>query len=69
MFGFRLELWALLPILTLLILAVRSASASPLRRALEIHDSVRVLAAYGVLSGVAAVATGGLIFSQSLNGS
>eukprot|EP00913_Durusdinium_trenchii_P002194 g2026.t1 len=43
---------------------VRSAAASPLRKALEVHDSLRVLAAYGVLSGLAAVLTGGFIYSE-----
>ncbi|CAK9072429.1 unnamed protein product [Durusdinium trenchii] len=60
----RLELWAALPVLGGLILAVRSAAASPLRKALEVHDSLRVLAAYGVLSGLAAVLTGGFIYSE-----
>lgn len=60
----RLELWAALPLLAVFILAVRSAAASPLRKALEAHDTLRVLATYGVLSVVAAVATGGLIYSE-----
>eukprot|EP00438_Fugacium_kawagutii_P026538 Skav209497 [mRNA] locus=scaffold1892:330281:335623:+ [translate_table: standard] len=60
----RFELWALVPVLAALILAVRSAAASPLRKALEVHDTLSVLAAYGVLSSVAAVATGTLIYSE-----
>lgn len=60
----RSELWAALPVLLLLLFAVRSAAASPLRRALEAHDTLRVLAAYGVLSGIAAAVTGALIYGE-----
>ncbi|CAE7272558.1 unnamed protein product [Symbiodinium natans] len=60
----RKELWAALPVLLLLIFAVRSAAASPLRRALEAHENLRVLAAYGGLSGVAAAVTGAAIYGE-----
>lgn len=60
----RLELWAALPVMVVLIFSVRSAAASPLRKALEVHDSLSVLAAYGVLSGVAAAVTGGFIYGE-----
>ncbi|OLQ02279.1 hypothetical protein AK812_SmicGene14890 [Symbiodinium microadriaticum] len=60
----RSELWAALPVLLLLLFTVRSAAASPLRRALEAHDTLRVLAAYGVLSGIAAAVTGALIYGE-----
>ncbi|CAJ1353663.1 unnamed protein product [Effrenium voratum] len=60
----KLEHLAAFPVLSLLILAVRSAAASPLRKALEVHDTLSVLAAYGVLSGLAASITGGLIYGE-----
>ncbi|CAE8623014.1 unnamed protein product, partial [Polarella glacialis] len=47
----RLELWVALPGLAALVMGVRSSASTPLRRALEAHDNLSVLASYGVLSG------------------
>eukprot|EP00930_Biecheleria_cincta_P096980 TRINITY_DN88740_c0_g1_i1.p1 TRINITY_DN88740_c0_g1~~TRINITY_DN88740_c0_g1_i1.p1 ORF type:complete len:548 (-),score=131.67 TRINITY_DN88740_c0_g1_i1:27-1616(-) len=60
----RLELWAALPILAVLIVGVRSAASAPLRRALEAHDNLSVLASYGAMSGAAATLTGGFVYSE-----
>jgi len=60
----RSELWAALACITVLLLGVRSAAAMPLRRALEVHDNLSVLAAYGLVSSVVASVTGGLVYGE-----
>eukprot|EP00931_Biecheleriopsis_adriatica_P079776 TRINITY_DN53124_c0_g1_i1.p1 TRINITY_DN53124_c0_g1~~TRINITY_DN53124_c0_g1_i1.p1 ORF type:complete len:473 (+),score=116.53 TRINITY_DN53124_c0_g1_i1:36-1421(+) len=60
----RTELWAALPVLVVLIAGVRSAASMPLRRALEAHDNLTVLAFYGAMSGAAAMLSGVLIYSE-----
>lgn len=57
-------IWASLVVVTLLLLAVRSAAATPLRKAIEVHDHLSVLASYGLLSGVAAATTGGVVYGE-----
>lgn len=60
----RPDLWVLAPSLLLLIFGVRSAAASPLRRAMEVHDTLSVLTNYGAVSSFAAMMTGGLIYGE-----
>lgn len=60
----RPAIWASLVVVALLLIAVRSASATPLRKAIEVHDHLSVLASYGLLSGVAAATTGGLVYGE-----
>jgi len=50
--------------LMVLILGLRSAAAPPLRRAMELHDNLNVLASYGVISGGAAALTGGFVYGE-----
>lgn len=44
---------------------MRTAAAVPLRHALEMHDPLSVLSAYGTLSSIAALLTGILIFGEN----
>jgi len=60
----RPVIWVSLVVVTLLLLAVRSAAATPLRKAIEVHDHLSVLASYGLLSGVAAATTGGVVYGE-----
>mmetsp|Transcript_41272 Transcript_41272/g.81448 ORF Transcript_41272/g.81448 Transcript_41272/m.81448 type:complete len:491 (+) Transcript_41272:34-1506(+) len=60
----RSELWAAMACIVVLLLGVRSAAAMPLRRALEVHDNLSVLAAYGLVSSIVASVTGGLVFGE-----
>lgn len=57
-------LWASLVVVLSLLLAVRSAAAAPLRKAIEVHDHLSVLAAYGLLSSAAASVTGGVVYRE-----
>lgn len=58
------SLWAGVVLLLILLVVVRSAAAVPLRRAMEIHDNLSVLAFYGVLSSAAAALTGCVVFGE-----
>jgi len=60
----RLELWAAMVSIVTLLFGVRSAASTPLRRALEVHDNLSVLACYGVVSSAAAALTGSLVFGE-----
>jgi len=60
----RYDLWATLACIVVLLLGVRSAAAMPLRRALEVHDTLSVLAAYGLVSSIVASVTGGLVYGE-----
>jgi len=63
----RLDLWAAQVSIVTMLFGVRSAAARPLRRALEGHDKLSVLAFYGVVSSIAASVTGGLVYGEMDN--
>jgi len=50
--------------LMLFLAGIRSAAAGPLRRALETHDNLSILAFYGASSGVMAALAGGLVYDE-----
>mmetsp|Transcript_7347 Transcript_7347/g.18416 ORF Transcript_7347/g.18416 Transcript_7347/m.18416 type:complete len:519 (-) Transcript_7347:68-1624(-) len=60
----RFELWAAIASLAVLIFGVRSAATAPLRRAMEVHDNLSVLASYGAVSSGAAMLTGSYVYGE-----
>merc|ERR1719401_3061785 len=60
----QLTSWAVLISLIVLLLSVRSAAATPLRRAMEVHDNLSVLTNYGAVSSAAAAFTGIYIYDE-----
>lgn len=60
----RPELWAALVSIVALLFGVRFVVARPLRRALETHDNLSVLAFYGVISSAFAAITGEVVFGE-----
>lgn len=58
------EPWAALLTLSAMLISVRTFAAAPLRRALEAHDTLSVLACYGAVSSAAAVVTGCWVFGE-----
>eukprot|EP00928_Gymnodinium_smaydae_P025454 TRINITY_DN20261_c0_g1_i3.p1 TRINITY_DN20261_c0_g1~~TRINITY_DN20261_c0_g1_i3.p1 ORF type:complete len:515 (+),score=125.94 TRINITY_DN20261_c0_g1_i3:44-1546(+) len=61
----RPELWGSAVALLAVLLWLRGAAASPLRRALESHDKLRVLASYGLMSSLASSFAGSLVFLET----
>jgi len=61
----RLELWAAVAALVSLLLWIRGAAATPLRRALEAHDKLSALASYGMTSSATAAMTGSFVFGET----
>mmetsp|Transcript_39275 Transcript_39275/g.108267 ORF Transcript_39275/g.108267 Transcript_39275/m.108267 type:complete len:535 (+) Transcript_39275:129-1733(+) len=61
----RPALWGEAVALVASLLWVRSAAAAPLRRALETHDKLSVLASYGMTSSATAALTGSLVYRET----
>eukprot|EP00927_Polykrikos_kofoidii_P037218 TRINITY_DN31383_c0_g1_i2.p1 TRINITY_DN31383_c0_g1~~TRINITY_DN31383_c0_g1_i2.p1 ORF type:complete len:468 (-),score=90.69 TRINITY_DN31383_c0_g1_i2:49-1452(-) len=61
----RPSLWVVAVALAAVLLFLRSATSPPLRRALEAHDKLTVLATYGVTSSAAAALTGGFVYRET----
>merc|ERR1719387_3166727 len=57
-------LWLAVISLLGLIVAIRSAAAGPLKKALEVHDSLSVLASYGMVSSVSAAISGEVVLGE-----
>lgn len=60
----RVDLWVPVPLICALLLGVRNVAARPLRRAMEIHDNLCVLACYGAISSLTAAVVGVFIFDE-----
>mmetsp|Transcript_42484 Transcript_42484/g.91688 ORF Transcript_42484/g.91688 Transcript_42484/m.91688 type:complete len:642 (-) Transcript_42484:294-2219(-) len=58
------DLWVVLLAIFFLLVGVRRVAVTPLRRALETHDTLLVLASYGGISSLSAVAAGTLVYGE-----